>query len=77
MQQIIYLFVVSKGVRFVSKISRLPRNLSWQATMLSIGGQRHCGGGDTMFLVVEEQDSTCSLNSAVIVFYKSHGIPCS
>ena len=28
------------------------------------GGHRHCGGGDTMFLVVEEQDSTCSrLNS--------------
>ena len=23
------------------------------------GGQRHCSGGDMMFLVVEGQDSTC------------------
>ena len=28
------------------------------------GGHSHCGSADTMFLVVEEQDSTCSrLNS--------------
>ena len=28
---------------------------------VKIGGHRHCGSGDITFLVVEEQDSTCSL----------------
>ena len=39
-------------------------------------GHRHCGsGGDVMFLVVEEQDSTCSrLNPLLLFISKRHGL---
>ena len=30
-----------------------------------------------MFLVVEEKDSTCSLNSVITIFSKVHGTSCS
>ena len=35
---------------------------------------RCCGSRDLMFLVVEEQDSTCQLVSIITVFPKEHGI---
>ena len=42
------------------------------------GGHRHCGSGDTMFLVVEGQDSTCPrLNPPLLFISKAHGMSCS
>ena len=39
---------------------------------------RHCGSGDTMFLVVEGQDSTCPrFNLPLLFISKAHGMPCS
>ena len=32
---------------------------------------RHCDSGDARFLVVEEQDSTCSLKSAITIYFWS------
>ena len=32
---------------------------------------KHCGSGDITFVVVEEQDSTCSLKSAITVYLSS------
>ena len=32
------------------------------------GGHSQCGSGDKMFLVVEEQDSTCSLLNSPLLF---------
>ena len=41
------------------------------------GGHRHCGSGDMMFVVVEEQDSTCPrLDPPLLFISKAHGIPC-
>ena len=38
----------------------------------NFGDNRHCSGGDVMFLVVEGQDSTCSrFRSAVTVYLLS------
>ena len=34
---------------------------------VKFGGHRHCGSGDIMFLVVEEQDSTCLLKSTITI----------
>ena len=39
------------------------------------GGHRHCGIGD-MFLLVEEQDSTCLILS-LLFSSKAHGMSCS
>ena len=33
-----------------------------------LGGHRYCYSGDIMRLEVEEQDSTCSLKSAIAVY---------
>ena len=41
--------------------------------LAKFGGHRHCGSGN-MFLVVEEQDSTCSLKSAITVFSQVHNM---
>ena len=42
------------------------------------GGHRHCGSEDMMFVVVEEQDSTCPrLDPSLMFISKEHGIPCS
>ena len=39
------------------------------------GGQRHCSGGDMMFLVVEGQDSTCPcFNLPFLFISKAHGM---
>ena len=39
------------------------------------GGLRHCYGGDTTFLVVEEQDFTCCpLDLALLFISKAHGL---
>ena len=39
------------------------------------GGHRKCGSGDIMFLLVEEQDSTCPLlNPSVLLIAKAHGV---
>ena len=35
------------------------------------GGHRHCNSND-IFLVAEKQDSTCVLNSAIIIFYEAY-----
>ena len=35
------------------------------------------GGSGNMLLVVEEQDSTCSLSSDMAFFSEAHGISCS
>ena len=32
------------------------------------GGHKHCGSGDIMLLIVEEQDSTFSLKSAITIY---------
>ena len=41
------------------------------------GGHSYCGIRD-MFLVVEEQDSTCPrFNPPLPLISKAHGIPCS
>ena len=38
-------------------------------------GHRHCGSGDLMFLVVEEQDSTClRFNPPLLFISKGHGL---
>ena len=38
-------------------------------------GHEHCGSGDIIFLLVEEQDSTCSrLNLPFIFSSKRHGL---
>ena len=38
-------------------------------------GHRHCYSGDIMFLLVEEEDSTCSrLNPALLFIPKGHGL---
>ena len=38
-------------------------------------GHSHCGGGDIMFLVVEEQDSTCSrLNPSLLFISKGRDL---
>ena len=42
------------------------------------GGHRHCGSGDMLFPVVEEQDSTFPrLNPPSLFLSKVHGMPCS
>ena len=39
------------------------------------GGHRQCGSGVLMFLVDEEQDSTCSrLNPSLLFISKGHGL---
>ena len=45
----------------------------WEPLMVShqptkFGSHRHCGSGDIMFLVIEVQDSTCSLESAITIY---------
>ena len=37
---------------------------------------RHCGSGDTIFLVAEGQDSTCPrFNLSLLFISKAHGMP--
>ena len=39
------------------------------------GGPRRCGSGDLIFLVVEEQDSTCfRFNPQLLFISKAHGV---
>ena len=38
------------------------------------GDHRHCGSGDTMFLLIEEQDSTCLLETALLFISKAHSM---
>ena len=45
--------------------------------LAKFGGHRHCGSGDMMFLVVEEQGSTCPcFNIPLLIISKGHGMPC-
>ena len=40
-----------------------------------LGGHRHCGSGGIMFLVAEEQNSTCSrFNPPLLFISKGHGL---
>ena len=42
------------------------------------GGHRYCGSGDIIYLVAEEEDSTCSLlNPRFMFISKVHGMLCS
>ena len=42
---------------------------------VKIGGHRHCGQKDVMFLVAEEQYFRCSLfNRSLLFIYKGHGL---
>ena len=42
------------------------------------GSHRHCGIGDMMFVVVEEQDSTCPrLDPSLLFKSKAHCMPCT
>ena len=42
----------------------------------TFGGHRHCGSGDIMFVVVEEQDSTCPrLDPPLLVGVSNEGLP--
>ena len=57
------------------------RGRSWEPLLAShqpakFGGQRHSGSGD-MFLVVEKQVSTNSLDSTITIFSKGHDKSCS
>ena len=46
--------------------------------LATFGGHRHCGSGDIIFVVVEEQDSTCPrLDPPLLFISKAHGMPCS
>ena len=39
------------------------------------GGHRHCGSGDVMSLVVEEEDLRCSCSNPQLLFIsKGHGL---
>ena len=39
------------------------------------GGHWHCGSGDIMFLIVPEQDCTCSSSNPPLLFIsKGHGL---
>ena len=40
-------------------------------------GWHRCCGSEDMLLVVEEQDSTCSLTSVMAIFSRTHDISCS
>ena len=40
----------------------------------NFGGQRHCGIGDIMILVVEEQGFTCCLILLLLFVPKAHGM---
>ena len=44
----------------------------------NFGDHKHCGGVDTMFLVVEGEDSICPhLNLLVLFISKEHVMSCS
>ena len=64
-----------------------PRNqrvmwlYQWEPLMVrhysaKFGGHRHWSSGDIMYLVVEKQNSTCSLNSVITILSKGHGMSC-
>ena len=56
---------VTKGSRDV--LEKAPHRNS----PLQLGDHRHCGNRDILVLVVEEQDFTCSLNSAITIVSKA------
>ena len=37
--------------------------------LAKFGFQGHCGSGNIIFLVIERQSFTCSLTSAIAIFY--------
>ena len=42
---------------------------------VKFGGHRHCGGGDIVFSVAEEEDSRCSrLKTPSLFISKGHGL---
>ena len=49
-----------------------------KSSTTKFGGQKHCSIGDMMLLVIELQDSTCSLKSAITIHLYStrQGITC-
>ena len=38
------------------------------------GGHRHCGNGNIMFLVAEEENSRCSCLNPLLFISKGHGL---
>ena len=48
---------------FVGKVSQVSHHPA------HFGDDKRCNSGDITFLVVQEQDSTCALKSAILMFY--------
>lgn len=52
-----------KVMDFVGKVSQVSHHPA------HFGDDKRCNSGDITFLVVQEQDSTCALKSAILIFY--------
>ena len=44
----------------------------------TFGGERHCGSGDMVLVVIEGQDFSCPcLDWSLVFIFKAHSMPCS
>ena len=68
-----YAFSLSRSFK-TPRDQRVMGFYGWDPVLAShhlakFGGDRHCGSGDIMVLVVEEEDSKCCRFNAPLLFY--------